>query len=62
MHETGLDFEHDFEPREAKTCLGDIPVKVMKMSMIDITLIIKVPKHLIETEIKNHVVKVGFLL
>ena len=55
VHETGLDFEHDFEPWEGKACLGDIPVKVMKMSMIDTTLITKVPKHLVKIEIKKHV-------
>ena len=55
VHETGLDFEHDFEPWEGKTCLVEIPVKVMKMSMIDMTRIMRVPKHLIEEEIKKHV-------
>ena len=55
VHETSLDFEHDFEPWEGKTCLVEIPVKLMKMPMIDMTRIMRVPKHLIEEEIKKHV-------
>ena len=62
MHETRFDFAHDFEPCAEMIYQRDIhlirkPVKSMKMTMIDITLalITKVPKHLIEKKIQNHV-------
>ena len=60
LHEKHLDFEHDFEALEGRTCLRDIhpmkePVKVEKMFMTDMGLTMKAVKHLIVKEIKNYV-------